>query len=157
MVNVNYRRTPAVYALHAGDERFFYVGSISKNSDNRLYEHIYRAHTGHKAPVYRAMRDLGIRNIQVVDLCPIADPSRRLELETAWIVRLLEEGHPLVNQLGRDGIPNSMSAEMKTKVSKSKKGKPTWIKGRTGVEAGWTEERRQAAAASMKARAQRAA
>lgn len=43
MVNVNYRKDPAVYALHAGDHVLAYVGSTSKNSQNRLYEHIYRA------------------------------------------------------------------------------------------------------------------
>lgn len=85
MVNVNNRRTPAIYALHAGDHVYFYVGSTMKNSDNRLYEHIYRAHAGHKSPVYTRMRDLGIRNIQVVDLEPITDGSRKVEMETRWI------------------------------------------------------------------------
>jgi len=157
MVNVNNRRNPAIYALHTGDHRYFYVGSTSKNSDNRLYEHIYRAHTGHKAPLYVWMRDVGIRNVQVVDLALIEDMSTRAELEAEWIARMIADGHPLTNQVARDGVPNSMSEQSKARVSKANRGKPTWIKGKRGADAGWTDERRRAQAETIRKRQHSAA
>lgn len=152
MVNVNNYRNPAIYGLHSGDGRYAYVGSTTKNSKNRLYEHNYRARIGHTAPVYVWMREVGIENVQVVDLAPIPDGADRGVLEASWIARLVADGHPLTNRIGRDGVPNSISAEMREYMGKSRRGLPTWIKGKKGIDAGWSDERRSAASAKMKLR-----
>jgi hypothetical protein len=128
MVNVNNRRDPAVYALHAGDHLYGYVGSTSKNSQNRLYEHIYRARTGHISPVYQWMREVGLENVQVVDLAKESDRETREALEVVLIAQLIAEGHPLRNQIARDGRPGSMSARSRELISER-----------------WTPERRERA------------
>jgi len=142
MVNVNTRRDPAVYALHAGDHNYFYVGVTSVNSDNRLYEHIYRARSGHASPVYEKMRDLGIENVRVVDLSPITSGEIPKMVEAKWINKLFKSGYPLTNQSSLDGQPDSMSERSKELISIANRGRPTWIKGKKGETAGWTDERR---------------
>jgi hypothetical protein len=144
MVNVNTYRNPSVYALHAGDFRFAYVGVTTKNSKNRLYEHVYRARNGHKAPVYEWMRSVGIRRVRVVDLELVESTDTLPGLELKWIATLLASGHDLRNQIGRDGVANSMSSASRARISDAAKGRPTWIKGLKGEAAGWTEERRAA-------------
>ena len=143
MVNMNKFRDPAVYALHAGDHRYFYVGVTAMNSTNRLWAHKARARSGHPAPVYAEMRDLGIENIRVFDLELIKHPERPDQIEASWILRLIQEGHPIANERARDGIPNSMSDAAKARVGKGNAGRPTWIKGKRGEDAGWTDERRE--------------
>lgn len=152
MVNMNKLKRPAIYALHTGDHRYFYVGATCQNSQTRLWEHIHRARSGHTGPVYAWMREVGIANVEVVDLEPITEPENRAVQEAACIARMIEAGHPLVNRIARDGVPNSMSAESKALLSARRAGKPTWIKGRRGDDAGWTDARRQAQSDRMKAR-----
>lgn len=149
MVNVNTRQTPAIYALHAGDHQYFYVGTTTVNSDNRLYEHIYRARVGHRSPVYVRMREVGIDNVQVVDLERLTDVSKRFTIEAQWIAKMIAAGHPIQNRIGRDGLPNSMSEESRALISAAHVGVQTWITGKRGEEAGWTQARREA----MRARA----
>jgi len=142
LVNMNKFKDPAIYALRAGDGEIRYVGATKGNSKNRLWEHIYRANSGHRGPVYVWMREVGVRNVEVIDLEKIDDVSRIHEIEADWIRRLIEEGVDLVNQIARDGIVNSMSEESKKRIGSAKKGRDTWIKGKTGDAAGWTAERR---------------
>lgn len=130
VVNVNHRRDPAVYALHSGDHLYAYVGATSKNSQNRLYEHIYRARVGHTAPVYQWMREVGLENVQVVDIAKETDAETRDALEVILIAQLIAEGHPLRNQIARDGHPGSMSEYSRDLISKR-----------------WTPERREQARA----------
>jgi hypothetical protein len=136
-MNYNQERQPCVYGLRAGSF-YGYVGSTRVNSKTRLWEHRARARKGHTAPVYDWMREVGIDNVEIVELDD--DPTT----ETKWIDNLLSEGHPLRNQLGLDGNPHSWSKDMKRKVGDANRGKPTWIKGKRGEEAGWTQERRRA-------------
>jgi len=103
MVNVNTHRDPAVYALHAGDHQYFYVGSTSVNSQNRLYQHISRARAGHPAAVYQKMREIGIGLVVVEDLAKEADPETRAGLEVAAIASLLRYGMPLTNKIWAKG------------------------------------------------------
>lgn len=152
MVNVNQRKDPAVYALHAGDFHFRYVGATTKNSQNRLYEHIYRARAGHTGPVYQWMREVGIRNVRVVDIEKITDLAAMGQREAQWIVTLLSSGHDLVNRLSRDGRVGSIAEESKPLMGAPRRGKPTWITGKHGAEAGWTDERRQRQSDRMKKR-----
>lgn len=142
MVNVNHRREPAVYALHTGDHRYFYVGATRKNSQNRLYQHVSRALEGHSAPVYVWMRTVGVRNVQAFDLESITDTTACEKIEAVWIQRLIREGHPLTNRIARDGVPHSVSRESVAISSATRRGKPTWIKGKRGEDAGWTDARR---------------
>jgi len=152
VTNVNTLRDPAIYALHAGDHVYRYVGATTKNSQNRLYEHIYRARIGHMAPVYQWMREVGLDNVETVDLVKVHELRLLDILEATTIATLIADGYPLTNRLARDGRPGSMADETKQLVGKPKRGRPTWIKGKTGAAAGWTEERRKAQSERMKAR-----
>lgn len=152
MVNMNKLKRPAIYALHAGDFRMAYVGTTSKNSKNRLWEHIYRARNGHPSPVYEWMREVGIENVEVVDLEAVIETEDAIEREAHWIARLIGQGHPIVNRKGRDGVANSMADESKAIIGEKARGRVTWIAGLTGEAAGWTEERRRAQADRVRAR-----
>lgn len=152
MPNMNKFLAPCVYALHAGDFVFRYVGSTSKNSTNRLWEHNYRAGRDHQAPVYKWMREVGVENVRVVDLIKITADDDMPKVEASVIRQLIENGHPLLNAIARDGVPNSISPEMRSRIGQSRKGMPTWIAGKKGEEAGWTDERRARQSETMKAR-----
>lgn len=143
LTNMNKFKDPAIYALHAGDGNYRYVGSTKTNSKNRLWEHIYRGNNGHEAPVYQWMRSVGVRNVEVVDLEKVDNVATILQAEMKWITRLLDEGFNLTNQMSRDGVLNSMSSESLLKSGAARKGRPTWIKGLHGEAAGWTDGRRQ--------------
>ena len=136
-------RLPVVYGLRAGDF-FGYVGMTRVNAKTRLWEHRSRARQGHSAPVYDWIRSVGIENLEI----EILDSS--VENESAWILRLINEGHPIANQQARDGIKGSTSAESKERIGAPKRGHDTWIKGLRGEAAGWTLERRAAASVTMK-------
>lgn len=143
MVNMNKYKNPAIYALYAEEGVYSYIGSTSKNSLNRLWEHNYRARNGHTAPVYEWMRSVGIENVRVIDLISLVDVANPAELEAQTIANYIAAGHPLVNQISRDGVVGSMSESSKKRIGEKNAGKPTWIKGKRGVEAGWTDERRR--------------
>lgn len=118
MVNMNHHKDPAVYALHAGDFLFRYVGSTSVNSQNRMYQHAYRARSGHGAQVYQWIRSVGIENVRVVDLIHETDPVMRNALEVCAIVQLADEGHPLVNSLWIKGDGDQVASnEYRRRVS----------------------------------------
>lgn len=141
MVNMNLYKEPCIYGLHH-DGRLFYVGYTSINALNRWWQHKSRANSGHTAPVYQKMRAVGIENVGWKILHPITAEDDPTALEATTIANLIESGHELVNEIGRDGVPNSFSEELRKRAGESKRGKPTWIKGKTGEEAGWTQERK---------------
>ena len=152
MVNMNKFLDPCVYVLHAGDGVIAYVGSTSKNALNRLWEHNYRARSGHSAPVYEWMRSVGLEKVAVEVVHREPNREKREALAVATIVRLRAEGQPLRNQNSIDGNLNSMSPAARKRVGRANVGKETWIKGKTGEAAGWTEERRLKQSEIMKAR-----
>jgi len=154
LTNVNNRIDPAVYGLHAGDEVYFYVGFTTKNSDNRRYEHIYRARSGHAAAVYDRIREIGLANLCVTDLVKISDVSSGKRVEAEKIKELIDLGFPIRNTLGRDGVPDSLPEEMRSTMASTRRGKATWIKGKTGEDAGWTDSRRLAMSESARIRAE---
>jgi hypothetical protein len=92
------------------------------------------------------MRTVGVDNVVIEEL------DSDVGNETFWISHLISQGHPIVNQIGRDGVRNSMSQESRQKISSARKGKATWIKGLRGEQAGWTEERRRAQGDRIRAR-----
>lgn len=147
---MNHHKEPSIYALVAPDGGFFYVGRTTINAQNRLWEHIYRARSGHQAPVYQRMRELGIEMITYKVLQFVEEGDDPRELEARWIKKLLGDGIDLVNAWGRDGVPDSWSREYREKGQPSKRGKATWITGKTGEAAGWTPERRAQAAERMR-------
>ncbi len=149
MVNQNHLEEPSIYAL-VHDGRFFYVGRTKLNAHNRWWEHRYRARINHPAPVYQKMRELGYEDVTYEILEFLTEDSNPKEREAWWIEELIGRGEPLVNAYGRDGIPDSWSQDQKSKGIPSRKGKATWIKGKTGIAAGWTPERRQAQAERMR-------
>jgi len=142
MVNMNKHKEPAIYALYSEPGVYCYIGSTSKNSQNRLWEHKYRARNNHSAPVYQWMRSVGIENVRVIDLISLNGVSNAAELEAVTIANYISAGHPLTNQIARDGVVGSMSESSKQLIGEKNGGKPTWIKGKRGVEAGWTPERK---------------
>lgn len=152
MVNMNKFKDPAIYALYVDDGVYYYVGSTTGNSKNRLWEHIYRGRAGHDSPVYHWMREVGLENVRVIDLEKVSDISNIKSIEAVWIKGLIAEGQPLLNQISRDGVVNSMSDESKRKIGSRAKGRPTWIKGKTGYAAGWTEARRKKQAETIRKR-----
>lgn len=149
---MNKYKNPCVYVLADGAGVYFYVGRTTINEQNRLWEHNYRANSGHTAPVYEAMRTAGVENVRVEVLQRIQAGDDVKHIEATWIKRLIDDGYPLVNAYGRDGIPNSWSPEQKERGMPSRRGKPTWIKGKTGEEAGWTEERKRIQAERRRAK-----
>jgi len=144
MVNMNKHKDPAIYALYVDEGVYCYIGSTSANSTRRYYEHIYRARSGHSAPVYQWMREVGLENVKFIDLISLIDVADPIALEATTIANYLAAGHPLTNQLSRDGVIGSMSESSKKLIGEKNSGKPTWIKGKHGLEAGWTDERKQA-------------
>lgn len=149
---MNHHKNPSIYALFVDEGVYCYVGSTSINSANRLWEHIYRARSGHTAPVYSWMRHVGIENVQVADLVFISDATQRKELEADLIKVLLDEGHPLTNRKSRDGVFDSMPEESRKLISKKVRGRTGWNRGKSGEEAGWTEERRAKQTSSVENR-----
>lgn len=146
-MNPNSILDPAVYALmHNGG--VFYVGRTSINIEERMWQHVHRARSGHRAPVYEWMRDVGIANVspEVLERLPFGSDPRAVE--AAWIKRLIEQGADLKNRMGRDGTADSMPEDMKATMGASRRGKVTWISGKRGEEAGWTDERKAALRAS---------
>lgn len=149
-VNKGEPRRPAIYGLHAGDGVIRYVGATTQNAKIRLQEHISRANSGHPAPVYQWMRETGVHQVATIELEAVDVVAKIRKTEAATIARLLADGAPLVNQLARDGVPDSWSQESKKKSGDIKRGKATWIKGKTGEAAGWSRERRAAQSARIK-------
>jgi hypothetical protein len=145
-MNRNMLREIVIYALVDTDQRVGYVGSTTVNTKTRYWEHRSRARKGHTAPVYEWIRSVGVDTFSYVELEKLDDSGRVALAEAGWIKKLIDEGHPLTNQVARDGVPHSNGERMKQLLSRERKGKPTWIKGKTGVDAGWTEERRKAQA-----------
>ena len=100
---------PAIYALYVEEGVYCYIGSTSKNSLYRLWEHNYRARNGHAAPVYQWMRSVGIENVKVIDLVSLVNIENPALLEAKIIAQYIDDGHPLMNQISRDGVVGSMS------------------------------------------------
>jgi len=142
-MNYNMERETVIYALVDSDGRIGYVGSTQVNTKTRYWEHRSRARNGHGAPVYDWVREVGIDSFTYVELEKLDAGADVAKVEARWIKKLIDQGHTLQNQIARDGVPHSNGQRMKDILSNSRKGKPTWIKGKRGEEAGWTEERRQ--------------
>lgn len=146
------QRESIIYALVDSAGNYGYIGSTTVNAKTRWWEHRSRARSGHDAPVYSWMRERGVDSIQIEILCNIPAGADRAQLEAEYISDFIRNGHPIQNQIGRDGRPNSNGERMKQILSEKRRGKPTWIKGKRGVEAGWTDERRRATSERMKLR-----
>ncbi len=140
-----YTGDPAIYVLRGGDGRVFYVGRTTRSIRARMYEHRYRV-SFHPGPVYERWREHG-KDVVTIEVLESGGDAER---EAFWINKLLADGEPLVNQLSQDGVAESMSRESRDKIGRSNRGKDTWIKGKTGLEAGWTPERRAAQSARIK-------
>lgn len=149
-MNKNMQSESVIYALKDSVGNYGYIGSTRVNAKTRWWEHRSRARQGHAAPVYDWMRKSGIDSIEIEILEHIEPDVNADELEARLIKQFIDDGHPIQNQISRDGIPNSNGSRMKKILSESKKGKPTWIKGKRGIEAGWTEERRRKQAERMR-------
>jgi predicted GIY-YIG superfamily endonuclease len=142
-MNNNMERETVIYALVDSDGKIGYVGSTQVNAKTRYWEHRSRARNGHTAPVYEWVRQVGVDSFTYEELEKLQNAEDVALIEAGWIKKLIDEGHPLQNQIARDGVPGSNGERMKQILSESRKGKPTWIKGKRGEEAGWTEERRK--------------
>ena len=150
MPNMNHYEDPCIYGL-VHDGRVFYIGYTSINALNRWWQHRSRANSGHGAPVYQYMRSVGVENVGWVVVRLLQDGEDAKAIEAAEIKRLLDEGKHLLNQIGRDGTPDSLPPEMKARIGLGNRGRKSWITGKTGEEAGWTEARRKATAEARRA------
>jgi len=137
------KRETVIYGLVDSEGKIGYLGSTTVNAKTRYWEHRSRARKMHTAPVYDWIRKVGVDCFSVVELERLEADAQVTLTEARWIKRLIDEGHPLQNQIARDGVPHSNGQRMKDIVSQKHRGKPTWIKGKTGEAAGWTEERRR--------------
>lgn len=135
-------RTKVIYALVDPEGNIGYVGSTSVNAKTRYWEHRSRAREMHAAPVYDWIRKVGIDTFSFIELENLGINQDLALVEANWIKKLIEAGHPLQNQIARDGVPYSNGQRMKDMLSENRRGKPTWIKGKRGVAAGWTDERK---------------
>jgi len=151
-MNPNMQREPVVYGLFDPDGNCGYVGTTRVNTTQRWWEHRYRAKKDHPAPVYQWIRSVGLESVKIRKLEDVPEGADAHLLEIKYIKEMLDQGHPVQNQIGRDGKPHSNGDRMKQILSEKKRGKPTWIKGKTGPEAGWTEERKKAQSERMKQR-----
>jgi hypothetical protein len=149
-VNPGQARDPVVYALSA-DGGIFYVGHTRQNWAQRMWEHRSRARSGHPAPVYERMREVGIDNVTMVRLQGLKPDDDAEAIELVWIRHMLQDHQPIVNDMSVDGVLHSNGPSMRRRVSATKRGRSTWIKGKTGEAAGWTDERRAAQAARIRA------
>lgn len=149
-MNPNMKRERVVYALHDGRGNYGYIGTTGVNTKTRWWEHRSRARGGHPAPVYDWIRSIGVDNVQIETLCNVPDEIEPHLIEVEFITKFLNDGHPIQNQIGRDGVPHSNGERMKQSLSNQRRGKPTWIKGKRGIEAGWTDERKRAQAERFK-------
>jgi hypothetical protein len=141
-MNKNSIREPAVYGLfHNG--RLFYVGQTSTNTQERMWQHSYRARSGHSAPVYEHIRSIGIDNVTIEIIQAVGSSDNAKKIEAEIIKTSIESGLNLKNQIARDGNVDSMSMSAKDKISSKNSGKKTWIAGLRGEEAGWTDDRRK--------------
>jgi len=149
-MNKNSAREPAIYGLFC-EGRLFYIGQTTTNIEERMWQHAYRTRSGHSAPVYEYIRCIGIDNvtIKVIRLLEPFDDAKKIEAQI--IADAIQNGNELQNQLSRDGVIDSLSDETKKKIGADRKGKPTWIKGKTGIEAGWTDERKAKQSAMKRA------
>lgn len=156
MVNMNKFKDPCIYGLTAPGVGVFYVGYTSVNAKNRWWQHISRARSGHQSPVYRKMRELGVDSVGYEVLERVTNERDAFSIEARWIKKLFDDGVKLSNMIGADGSPHSLPEALRRTMGLSRRGLPTWIKGKSGPEAGWTEERKVAQAQTMaRKRAQR--
>lgn len=140
-MNKNSIRQPAIYGLfHEGG--LFYIGVTGVNIEERMWQHSYRARSGHNAPVYEHIRDIGVENVEIAILHKLGPDDDKKGLEASFIFDAINNGADLRNQISRDGVKDSMSKESRKKIGKAHAGKKTWIYGKRGEDAGWTEERR---------------
>lgn len=152
MPNMNKHIDPCIYALYVDEGQYCYIGSTSKNAQNRLWEHIYRARKGHPAPVYEWMREVDPAKVRFEVLLRVADSGERAAKEAKLIAEFIKNGHQLRNQISRNGVLGSMSITSRQLISIARKGKSTWIAGKKGVEAGWSDERKLIQSIRMKER-----
>ena len=137
------KRETVIYALVDSQQNIGYVGSTTVNAKTRYWEHRSRAKLMHTAPVYAWIRKVGIDSFGFIEIQKVKPNEDAQVVEAQLIKDLIESGHPLQNQRAQDGVPNSNGQRMRNMVSQKAKGRTTWIKGKKGEAAGWTEERRR--------------
>ena len=134
-----------VYALIGPDGAPFYVGATRNPLKTRLRQHKHRAEQGHASPVYVRIREVGSESVTIEALEAGIPREVLLDREAAWIARLRQQ-HVLTNERALDGVPDSMSARTRALIGAAKSGRPTWISGKHGEDAGWDAHRREAMA-----------
>lgn len=85
-----------IYALHAGDFNYRYVGMTTRKARDRLSAHRLDARKGGKLYKDYWIRKVGIENVQM-EVLQICDPGEINDWETIWIYQLSEMGYRLTN------------------------------------------------------------
>lgn len=86
----------SIYALHAGDFNYRYVGQAA-NPSKRLYAHRYDAKRYSYKPVGVWINQVGAENV-VMDILECPGPDALLDRERYWTWSLLYRGYDLLNQ-----------------------------------------------------------
>ncbi len=126
-----------IYSLH--DPRKLneprYVGQTGKTIEERLAGHLKETaekygtdKTTHKCNWIGSLLKQGITPVCI--LIEETDESKQEEMEKFWISEYRFKGHRLTNGTGGGDKGKIITEEIRKKISESKKGKPSWNKGK---------------------------
>lgn len=97
-------KTATIYGLKVkGHSKYFYVGCTSGRCEKRFTDHLSSVKTGHHLNKHFAnkIKKYGAENITLEVLQKTYDINK-FDIEKDWIIKLLSEGHPLVNRIHND-------------------------------------------------------
>ena len=97
-------KTSTIYALKVkGHSKYFYVGCTGGSYKKRFNDHLSSVKTGHHLNRHFAhkVKKYGAKNIVLEVLEKVYD-HQRFDIEKDWIIKLLSDGHPLVNRIHND-------------------------------------------------------
>jgi len=122
-----------IYTLFdpAEPDRVGYVGKTISKPVVRLQGHIDDKKRSYKRSWIESIQKLGRRpQIRVIESVESEDRNLHDERERYWIGFYRAAGHPLTN-LKDGGEGGALSEDTKRRISESKKGKPSALRGRT--------------------------
>jgi len=125
-------REAIVYGLRGiGDSNVRYIGVTTNSLRKRLTDHKSSARTqGFNYPLHKWMRDCNF-NVEIFEIETI-DSEIRFDREMYWISEMRKNGHTLLNITdGGSGTTGwKMPEEVREKLSRRAKGRPSAFKGR---------------------------
>lgn len=126
-----------IYALHAGDGRYRYVGLTTMPLNKRMYNHKNSSiQESPKTAVARWMKKIGWESVRVEVIDSASSESELLELEVQWIAKLRAEGFDLLNLTdGGEGLMNpAREVREKFRIQRSGERNHRWGKPHTPAQ-----------------------